>query len=104
MYRFRGEPFVYDTLPILTEDCALNEAIGHITIASNATLMPSEECIDILVRNSSKTDVRYSVFECVREEHRKQLIDTLKKNGVNAETYHFIFGNICFECHLYGHI
>lgn len=88
-----GEPFLYKELGHITEICAKNEHIGHITIASNATIRPSEEIIDILSKYNEKIDVRYSAFECVDKVWRQQLIEDLSRRGVNAGTYHFIFGN-----------
>lgn len=88
-----GEPFLYKELAYIAETCAKNEHIGHITIASNATIRPSEKMVDILSKYYKKIDVRYSAYECVDKIWRQQLIEDLCKRGVNAETYHFIFGN-----------
>ena len=88
-----GEPFLYKELGHITEICAENEHIGHITIASNATIRPSGEIIGILSKYNEKIDVRYSAFECVDKIWRQQLIEDLRKRGVNAGTYNFIFGN-----------
>ncbi len=49
--------------------------------------------VDILSTYNKKIDVRYSAYECVDKIWRQQLIEDLCKRGVNAETYHFIFGN-----------
>ena len=88
-----GEPFLYEGLSTLLEKCAQNNQIGHITIASNATLMPNETCIDILRAYRDKIDVRYSTYRCVKKEYRQNIINKLIDNGVNANTYNFMFGN-----------
>ncbi len=88
-----GEPFLYKNLGLITRLCCENKNIGHIVIASNGSIDPPKQVIDVLAQYSEKIEVRYSLYECVDSTSRDKRIEELKISGASVGTYDFIFGN-----------
>lgn len=86
-----GEPFLYTELAELLYFINNNykEKIHNIQIATNGTLKPSQEVIDILKKDIYS--IRISNYELNKEvsESVKETIEVLNRNGIKYRKYDF---------------
>lgn len=87
-----GEPFTHPQLYEIIQACAINKNIESIEIASNGTVMPSSEVLQIIKQYKKKIVLRFSKYKCV-ENRQKEVTKMIEKNGVTVQSYDFIFGS-----------
>lgn len=86
-----GEPFTHKDISKIIEMCATNCKIHKIEVASNGTIMPNEETINIIKRYSDKVDVRFSVYKCT-ENIRQNIENKLNElYGIKVNEYDFVY-------------
>lgn len=87
-----GEPFTNADIGLIVEECALNRHIGKIEIASNGTIMPSENTLRIIKKYEDKVKIRFSDYSCVKE--RQYLIEKelYEQYDIKIEKYEFVYG------------
>lgn len=88
-----GEPCIYKDLSEVLSATANNKNIGHITVASNGTIMPDDKATCVLSNYPEKIDIRFSIYDCVNDRKRNEILSKLKRRGVNADLYNFLYGN-----------
>lgn len=88
-----GEPFLYTDLDVVIKYVARNSNIDNIEIATNGTVVPTDEMCEVIKSIGDKIIVRISEYECVAESKRLELIKKLKNYQINYSMYNFAFGN-----------
>lgn len=66
-----GEPFTHKEIHKIIQGCAENKNINKIEIATNGTILPNKQTIDILKKYSEKVVVRFSDYECTQNKRTK---------------------------------
>lgn len=86
-----GEPFTHKDISKVIEICAMNSKIHKIEIASNGTVMPSEEAINIIRKYSNKVEIRFSKYKCT-DVIRQNIENKLKTlYDIDVREYEFIY-------------
>ena len=86
-----GEPFTHKQADKIIEMCAINNKIHKIEIASNGTILPNTETIQIIKKYKNKVTIRFSNYSCGKER-RKQIEDYLQKeHGIYVQNYEFMY-------------
>ena len=85
-----GEPFLYPQLKELIRYIGDNKQISNVVIATNGSIVPSKEVLEIF-KNFHIT-IRISDYDFNKVQARK-LFDICKEIGVYAEYYQFAGGN-----------
>lgn len=88
-----GEPFMHPDISKIIDSCLYQPNIENIEVASNATIIPNKESIDVLSKHPGKVKVRLSNYKCVSNSFKKDLILYLKNGGVTVDTYDFRDGD-----------
>lgn len=82
-----GEPLLYTQLPQLLAFIRDSGKVGTITIATNGTILPSEEVLQALER--CRVRVRISSYPVVPPEKTDRLVRCLEARGIETWTYEF---------------
>lgn len=85
-----GEPFTHKEIHKIIQGCAENKNINKIEIATNGTILPNKQTIDILKKYSEKVVVRFSDYECTQKK-RTKIENELIKESINVQNYEFMF-------------
>lgn len=88
-----GEPFTHKVLAEIIDGIAKLDNVKKIEIASNGTILPPEDVIEVIEKHKNKVKVRLSVYECVKSDRRDKIISMLQKYGIDATEYEFALGD-----------